>query len=79
MSFADKVNALRHFFSIPDAQDLMSAVAAMNAAMGIIANGVLPVQVDMLIAATGVHATAAPTGRFCGPLRRCTHCFYPKI
>ena len=56
MSFADKVNALRHFFSIPDAQDLMSAVAAMNAAMGIIAISVLPVQVDMLIAATGVHA-----------------------
>ena len=54
MSFADKVNALRHFFSIPDAQDPMSAVAAMNAVMGIIANGVLPVQVDMLIAATGV-------------------------
>ena len=56
MSFADKVNALRHFFSIPDAQDLMSTVAAMNAAMGIIAISVLPVQVDMLIAATGVHA-----------------------
>ena len=35
--------------AFPTRQDLMSAVAAMSAAMGIIANGVLPVQVDMLI------------------------------
>ena len=52
---------LRRFFSIPDAQELLSAVADMNAAMGIIANGALPAQVDTLVAATGVCATAVPT------------------
>ena len=61
MSFANKVNTLRRFFSIPDAQELLSAVADMNAAMGIIANGALPAQVDTLVAATGVCATAVPT------------------
>ena len=54
MSFADKVAALRKFFGVPTSLELLPAMNAMNAAMGIAADGALPVQVEVLIAATGI-------------------------
>jgi len=60
MSLADKVAALRAFFGVnPDVQ-LLPAVEAMHAAMGSVAEGALPAQVDALVQATGVVVSAAP-------------------
>ena len=53
MSFAAKVNALRRFLGVPETLEMLPAVAAMNAMMGVVGEGALPTQVDALIAATG--------------------------
>ena len=53
-ALVDKVSALRRFFGTPHEVELLPAIVAMNAMMGIVAEGTLPVQVDKLIAATGV-------------------------
>ena len=54
MSLADKVAALRAFFGVHPEVQLLPAVEAMHAAMGSVAEGALPAQVDALVQATGV-------------------------
>ena len=50
-----KVVALKKFFGeLISELNLLPAVAAMNAVMGVTGEGALPLQVDALIAATGV-------------------------
>ena len=56
MSMAAKVASLREFFGVGEA-DLRAAISKMNEEMGIVGEGPLPVQVDKLVAETGV-ATA---------------------
>ena len=58
MSLAEKLSALRRFFGTPTQLELLPAVAAMNAVMGILGEGALPAQVDALIAATGIEVRA---------------------
>ena len=53
---AAKVASLREFFGVGEA-DLRAAISKMNEEMGIVGEGPLPVQVDKLVAETGV-ATA---------------------
>jgi hypothetical protein len=66
-SLFDKVDALRRFFGKSIAElDLLPAVAAMNAVLGIVGAGLLPDRVEELITVTGVHvavpeATPAPS------------------
>jgi hypothetical protein len=60
MSFVDKVGALRRLIGIDLSLELQPAIAAMNAAMGIIGEGALPAQVDALVDVTGMQVTAAP-------------------
>ena len=57
MSLADKVAALRAFFGVHPEVQLLPAVEAMHAAMGSVAEGALPAQVDALVQATGVAVT----------------------
>ena len=54
MSLVDKVAALRNFFGVDEALELIPAVASMNALMGIAGEGPLPEQVKTLITKTGV-------------------------
>ena len=49
MSLADKVAALRAFFGVKPEVQLLPAVEAMHAAMGSVAEGPLPTQVDALV------------------------------
>jgi hypothetical protein len=65
MSLVDKVAALRLFFGVDDALELLPAIASMTAMMGIVAEGAIPQQVDHLIALSGVKvgtARATPAG-----------------
>ena len=50
MSLVEKVAALRLFFGVDGALELLPAVAAMTAIMGIVAEGAIPQQVEHLIA-----------------------------
>ena len=61
MSFATKVAALRRFLGVPENLEMLGAVAAMNAMMGVVGEGALPAQVDALVAATGVEVRAIPS------------------
>ena len=58
MSFADKVASLRRYLGVPEALELLPAIAAMNSMMGVVGEGALPAQVDSLIAITGVAVCA---------------------
>jgi hypothetical protein len=65
MSLVEKVAALRLFFGVDDALELLPAIAAMAAMMGIVAEGAIPQQVEHLIALSGVTvgtARATPKG-----------------
>ena len=53
MSLVEKVAALRLFFGVDDALELLPAIAAMTAMMGIVAEGAIPQQVENLIALSG--------------------------
>ena len=76
MQFVEKVAALRRFLGVPTELQLQPAVEHMNTMMGLVGDGALPLQVDALIAATGivvaaeqVHLTAdgsGARGRRCG-------------
>ena len=61
MSFVDKLAALRRLLGIDSSLDSMRAIAHMNVAMGIIAEGALPAQVNVLVDATGIQVSAATT------------------
>ena len=59
-SFADSVSALRTFFGISNETPVKDAVASMNRDMGIVGEGTLPTQVQVLIGMTGLKVAAAP-------------------
>ena len=60
MSLVEKVAALRLFFGVDDALQLLPAIASMTAMMGIVAEGSIPQQVDHLVALSGVSVGRAP-------------------
>ena len=49
MSLAEKVTALRGFFGLPTEMPLPQAILAMNEVMGIVGEGILLAQVDILV------------------------------
>ena len=51
MSFADKVSALRRFLGVGPEVELVPAVQFMNITIGVVGEGTLPTQIDVLIAA----------------------------
>ena len=66
-SFADSVAALRAFFVISDEIPVKDAVASMNRDMGIVGEGTLPTQVQVLIDMTGLKVAAAPLAKAQSP------------
>ena len=54
MSLVQQVAALRLYFGVPDALQLLPAMALMNEMMGIDAEGSVPHQVELLVKMSGI-------------------------